>query len=42
MQIVIDSFAEMQKMEEDFWAEFELYAAHLLVRVAVDIALVGL
>ena len=46
MQIVIDSccttFAEVQKRRKDFWAEFELYAADLLVSVAVDIALVGL
>ena len=46
MQIVIDSccatFAEVQKRGKDFWAEFELYAADLLVGVAVDIALVGL
>jgi hypothetical protein len=46
MQVVIDSccatFAEVQKRGEDFWAEFELYAADLLVGVVVDIALVGL
>jgi hypothetical protein len=46
MQIVIDSccatFAEVQKRGKDFWAEFELYAADLLVGVVVDIALVGL
>jgi hypothetical protein len=46
VQIVIDSccatFAEVQKRGKDFWAEFELYAADLLVGVAVDIALVGL
>ncbi|CAD6207650.1 unnamed protein product [Miscanthus lutarioriparius] len=45
-EIVIDSccttFAEVQKRRKDFWAEFELYAADLLVSVAVDIALVGL
>ncbi|XP_057457723.1 protein RETICULATA-RELATED 1, chloroplastic [Lotus japonicus] len=45
-EIVIDSccatFAEVQKRGKDFWAEFELYAADLLVGVAVDIALVGL
>ncbi|CAD6260246.1 unnamed protein product [Miscanthus lutarioriparius] len=45
-EIVIDSccatFAEAQKRGKDFWAEFELYAADLLVGVAVDIALVGL
>ncbi|RDY08012.1 Protein RETICULATA-RELATED 1, chloroplastic, partial [Mucuna pruriens] len=44
--IVIDSccatFAEVQKRGKDFWAEFELYAADLLVGVVVDIALVGL
>lgn len=32
----------MQKRGKDFWAEFELYAADLLVGVVVDIALVGL
>lgn len=46
MQIVIDSccatFAEVQKRGKDFWAEFELYAADLLVGIVVDIALVGL
>jgi hypothetical protein len=46
VQIVIDSccatFAEVQKRGKDFWAEFELYAADLLVGVVVDIALVGL
>ena len=46
MQIVIDSccatFAEVQKRGKDFWAEFELYAADLLVGVVVDIALVGM
>lgn len=46
MQIVIDSccatFAEVQKRGKDFWAEFELYAADLLVGVVVDFALVGL
>ncbi|XP_066363901.1 protein RETICULATA-RELATED 1, chloroplastic-like [Miscanthus floridulus] len=45
-EIVIDScyttFVEVQKRRKDFWAEFELYAADLLVSVAVDIALVGL
>lgn len=45
-EIVIDSccatFAEVQKRGKDFWAEFELYAADLLVGVAVDIALVGM
>lgn len=46
MQIVIDSccatFAEVQKRGKDFWNEFELYAADLLVGVVVDIALVGM
>lgn len=46
MQIVIDSlcatFAEVQKRGKDFWAEFELYAADLLVGIVVDIALVGM
>lgn len=46
MQIVIDSccatFAEMQKRGKDFWLEFELYLADLLVGVVVDIALVGM
>lgn len=46
MQIVIDSccatFAEYQKRGKDFWAEFELYAADLLVGIVVDIALVGM
>ncbi|KAK9999486.1 hypothetical protein SO802_019089 [Lithocarpus litseifolius] len=45
-EIVIDSccatFAEVQKRGKDFWAEFELYAADLLVGVVVDFALVGL
>ncbi|KAG7950642.1 hypothetical protein I3843_13G125500 [Carya illinoinensis] len=45
-EIVIDSycatFAEVQKRGKDFWSEFELYAADLLVGVVVDIALVGL
>ncbi|KAI4965891.1 hypothetical protein ZWY2020_047906 [Hordeum vulgare] len=27
---------------EDFWAEFELYAADILIRIVVDIALVGM
>lgn len=36
------TFAEVQKRGDDFWAEFELYAADLLVGVVVDIALVGL
>ena len=46
MQIVIDSccatFAEVQKRGEDFWAEFELYTADLLVGVVVNVALVGM
>lgn len=46
LQIVIDSccatFAEFQKRGKDFWTEFELYAADLLVGVVVDIALVGM
>lgn len=46
IQIVIDSccatFAEIQKRGKDFWAEFELYAADLLVGIVVDIALVGM
>uniref|UniRef100_A0A5B6YW01 Uncharacterized protein n=1 Tax=Davidia involucrata TaxID=16924 RepID=A0A5B6YW01_DAVIN len=45
-EIVIDSccatFAEVQKRGKDFWAEFELYAADLLVGVVVNIALVGM
>ncbi|KAH0470063.1 hypothetical protein IEQ34_001621 [Dendrobium chrysotoxum] len=45
-EVVIDAccgtFAEIQKRGEDFWPEFELYAADLLVGVVVDIALVGL
>lgn len=46
MQIVIDSccatFAEIQKRGKDFWAEFELYVADLLVGVVVNVALVGM
>lgn len=46
IQIVIDSccatFAEVQKRGKDFWSEFELYSADLLVGVVVDIALVGM
>ncbi|TXG48184.1 hypothetical protein EZV62_027478 [Acer yangbiense] len=43
-QIVIDScccatFAEYQKRGKDFWSEFELYLADLLVGVVVDVAL---
>ncbi|KAA8516372.1 hypothetical protein F0562_016665 [Nyssa sinensis] len=45
-EIVIDSccatFAEVQKRGKDFWAEFELYTADLLVGVVVNIALVGM
>ncbi|XP_024961995.1 protein RETICULATA-RELATED 1, chloroplastic [Cynara cardunculus var. scolymus] len=45
-EIVIDSlcatFAEVQKRGKDFWAEFELYAADLLVGIVIDIALVGM
>ncbi|RWR86153.1 protein RETICULATA, chloroplastic [Cinnamomum micranthum f. kanehirae] len=45
-EIVIDSgratFAEIQKRGKDFWAEFELYFADLLVGVVVNVALVGL
>ncbi|KAL1557665.1 retention in endoplasmic reticulum protein 1 [Salvia divinorum] len=45
-EVVIDSccatFAEYNKRGKDFWAEFELYAADLLVGIVVDIALVGM
>ncbi|KGN46908.1 protein RETICULATA-RELATED 1, chloroplastic [Cucumis sativus] len=45
-EIVIDSccatFAEVQKRGENFWAEFELFAADLLVGIVVDVALVGM
>ncbi|XP_074280531.1 protein RETICULATA-RELATED 1, chloroplastic-like [Silene latifolia] len=45
-EIVIDSccatFAEYQKRGKDFWNEFELYLADLLVGIVVDIALVGM
>ncbi|XP_021278107.1 protein RETICULATA-RELATED 1, chloroplastic isoform X2 [Herrania umbratica] len=45
-EIVIDSccatFAEMNKRGKDFWSEFELYLADILVGVVVDIALVGM
>ncbi|KAE8680537.1 adaptin family protein [Hibiscus syriacus] len=45
-EIVIDSccatFAEIQKRGKDFWAEFELFLADLLVGIVVDIALVGM
>ncbi|KAE8705602.1 Phototropic-responsive NPH3 family protein isoform 1 [Hibiscus syriacus] len=46
LQIVIDScratFAEVQKRGKDFWTEFELYLADLLVGIVVDIALVSM
>ncbi|KAG2296388.1 hypothetical protein Bca52824_043057 [Brassica carinata] len=45
-EIVIDSccatVAEVQKRGKDFWAEFELYVADLLVGVVVNVALVGM
>ncbi|XP_022731426.1 protein RETICULATA-RELATED 1, chloroplastic [Durio zibethinus] len=45
-EIVIDSccatFAEIKKRGNDFWSEFELYLADLLVGVVVDVALVGM
>lgn len=45
-EIIIDSccatFAEVQKRGKDFWAEFELYTADLLVGVVVNVALVGM
>ncbi|KAM7255020.1 hypothetical protein ACFE04_020261 [Oxalis oulophora] len=45
-EIVIDSccatFAEVQKRGKDFWNEFELYVADLLVGTVVNIALVGM
>ncbi|XP_074312463.1 protein RETICULATA-RELATED 1, chloroplastic-like [Silene latifolia] len=45
-EIVIDSccatFAEVQKRGKDFWAEFELYLADLLVGIVVNVALVGM
>lgn len=45
-EIVIDSccatFAEVQKRGKDFWSEFELFLADLLVGIVVDIALVGM
>ncbi|VVA41220.1 PREDICTED: AP-3 complex subunit [Prunus dulcis] len=44
--IVLESccttFVEVQKRGKDNWPEFELYAAYLLVVMAVDIALVGM
>lgn len=46
MQVAIDSccatFAEVQKRGKHFWAEFELYAADVLVALVVDIALVSM
>ncbi|GAB2285495.1 hypothetical protein Dimus_019944 [Dionaea muscipula] len=46
IEVVIDSccatFAEVQKRGEEFWTEFELYLADILVGVVVDIALVSL
>ncbi|KAJ0020269.1 hypothetical protein Pint_32001 [Pistacia integerrima] len=46
IEIVIDcccaTFAEVQKRGKDFWSEFELYLADLLVGVVLDIALVGM
>ncbi|CAN0926481.1 Protein RETICULATA, chloroplastic [Linum grandiflorum] len=45
-EIVIDTccatFAEVQKRGKDFWAEFELYLADMIVGVVVNIALVGM
>lgn len=45
-EIVIDSccatFAEVQKRGKDFWKEFDLYVADLLVGIVVNIALVGM
>ncbi|XVF55184.1 hypothetical protein PTKIN_Ptkin06aG0016500 [Pterospermum kingtungense] len=45
-EIVIDSccatVAEVQKRGKDFWAEFELYVADLLVGTVVNVALVGM
>lgn len=32
----------MKKRGKDFWAEFELYTADLLVGVVVNVALVGM
>lgn len=34
--------AEVQKRGKDFWSEFELYTADLLVGVVVNVALVGM
>lgn len=36
------TFAEVKKRGKDFWAEFELYTADLLVGVVVNVALVGM
>ncbi|KAF7825618.1 protein RETICULATA, chloroplastic [Senna tora] len=45
-EIVIDSacatVAEVQKRGKDFWAEFELYVADLLVGLVVNVAVVGM
>ncbi|KAI9115965.1 hypothetical protein K1719_012895 [Acacia pycnantha] len=45
-EIVIDStcatVAEVQKRGKDFWSEFELYVADLLVGTVVNVALVGM
>ncbi|XP_020590199.1 protein RETICULATA, chloroplastic-like [Phalaenopsis equestris] len=45
-EIIIDSccatFAEIQRRGKDFWAEFELYAADLLVGLVVNVALVSM
>ncbi|XP_043697441.1 protein RETICULATA, chloroplastic-like [Telopea speciosissima] len=45
-EIVIDSccatFAEVQKRGKDFWSEFELFVADLLVGTVVNIALVAM
>ncbi|WCJ43747.1 Protein RETICULATA-RELATED 1 chloroplastic [Euphorbia peplus] len=45
-EVVIDSccatFAEVQKRGKDFWSEFELYAADLLVGLVVCVAMVGM
>lgn len=45
-EIVIDSccatFAEVKKRGKNFWAEFELYTADLLVGLVVNVALVGM
>lgn len=45
-EIVIDTccatFAEVQKRGKDFWSEFELYLADLLVGLVVNVALVGM